>query len=103
MDLAAGRVVKIDIAPERKGATEFTAKAVELGAIVSLGHSSATYDEAKACVDAGATVFIHTYNAMSPLNHRMPGMVGCAFATPGTYAELICDGHHVHPIAAEIA
>ncbi len=48
-----------------------------------------------AAVDAGADIFVHTYNGMSGLNHRAPGMVGAAFASDA-YTELICDGHHVH-------
>lgn len=69
---------------------------------VALGHSSATYAQAKNVVSSGASIFVHTYNGMSGLNHREPGMVGAAMATKETIAELICDGHHVHPAAAEI-
>ncbi len=102
IDGCAGKVVKVDVAPERHGAAEFCAKAVELGCVVGLAHSDASFEEAKACVDAGATLFVHTYNGMSGLNHREPGMVGCALFTPETFAEIICDGHHVHPAAAKI-
>lgn len=71
------------------------------GVKVALAHSSATYEEAKAVVEAGASIFVHTYNGMSPLNHREPGMVGAAMTLKDVFAELICDGHHVHPQAAQ--
>ncbi|WP_368906837.1 amidohydrolase family protein, partial [Bacillus wiedmannii] len=47
-------------------------------------------------------IFIHTFNGMSPLHHREPGMVGAAMNLKGVYAEIICDGHHVHPVASNI-
>ena len=67
----------------------------------ALGHSDATYEQCLAAVDAGASVFVHTYNGMRGLHHREPGVVGAAMATEGTYAELICDGHHVVPAACK--
>lgn len=80
---------------QKEGAAKFTAALVNEGVSVALGHSDATYDQAKASVEAGTSVFVHTYNGMSGLNHREPGMVGAAMTTVGTVAELICDGHHV--------
>ena len=53
-------------------------------------------------MDAGATVFVHTYNAMSPLHHREPGMVGAALTCPDVYDELICDGNHVNPVSVNV-
>lgn len=100
--LSNGLIKKIALAPEREGVPAFVKKATEEGIVVALGHSDATYDQAKAAVEAGASVFVHTYNGMSPLNHREPGMVGAAMSLPDVFAELICDGHHVHPVAAEI-
>lgn len=95
-------VKKIAIAPEREDAVEFTEYATKNGVTVALGHSAATFDEAKRVVGAGANVFVHTYNGMSPLTHREPGMVGAAMELKNTFAELICDGHHVSPVAANI-
>ncbi|WP_413476240.1 N-acetylglucosamine-6-phosphate deacetylase [Latilactobacillus fuchuensis] len=100
-ELAHGIIKKIAIAPERHGAKEFTAALKQQGVKVALAHSSATYEEAKAVVEAGASIFVHTYNGMSPLNHREPGMVGAAMTLKDVFAELICDGHHVHPQAAQ--
>jgi N-acetylglucosamine-6-phosphate deacetylase len=73
------------------------------GAIVSLGHSNATYDQIVAAVDAGARGVTHLYNAMSPLTHRAPGVVGGALDSGDLWCGLIADGHHVHPAAIGIA
>lgn len=100
--LAGGLIKKIALAPERKGAAEFTKRLTEEGVTVALGHSSATIEQTKRVVSAGASVFVHTYNGMSGLNHREPGMVGAAMIEKDTIAELICDGQHVHRAAAEI-
>ena len=58
--------------------------------------------EAKKAVDAGASVWVHAYNGMRGLTHRELGMVGAMYELPHTYAELICDGHHVDPKACDI-
>ncbi|WP_346910761.1 N-acetylglucosamine-6-phosphate deacetylase [uncultured Roseibium sp.] len=78
-------------------------KLMKAGVTVSLGHSNATYDAAYACVEAGATCITHLYNAMSPLAHRDPGMVGAALNIGQLHAGLIADGVHVDPAAVEIA
>lgn len=100
--LAGGLPIKIAVAPERAGALEFIEQATATGITVALGHSDASYDVAKAAVEKGATIFVHMYNAMSPLHHRNPGMVGAGLTLPEAFAELICDGHHVHPAAAQV-
>ncbi|MDO4778038.1 MAG: N-acetylglucosamine-6-phosphate deacetylase [Tissierellia bacterium] len=100
-DLSDGLVNKIAIAPERENVEEFIRLAKEIGVYVALGHSDATYEEAVKAVNAGANIFIHTYNGMRGLHHREPGMVGAALNTD-TISELICDGFHVHPISAKI-
>ncbi|MDL2310563.1 N-acetylglucosamine-6-phosphate deacetylase [Peptostreptococcaceae bacterium OttesenSCG-928-C18] len=100
--LSNGIVKKIAIAPELEGAEEFVKKAKDLGVYVALGHSDATYEEAYNAVMAGASIFVHVYNGMSPLHHRRPGMVGAALSLKDVFAELICDGHHVHPAAANV-
>lgn len=94
---ARGLIVKSALAPEHEGATAYIARLAAEGVVTALGHSDATYEEGVAAVDAGASVFVHTYNGMSGLHHRSPGLVGCAMATRDTYAELICDGRHVAP------
>lgn len=101
IEISDGLVNKIAIAPEREGAEDFIKKANALGVRVALGHSDASFDQAVAAVDAGANIFVHTFNGMSGLHHREPGMVGAAMATDAI-SELICDGHHVNPNAAGI-
>ncbi|WP_042354303.1 N-acetylglucosamine-6-phosphate deacetylase [Bacillus rubiinfantis] len=100
--LSRGLIRKIALAPERSGAEEFIAYAAKEGIAVALAHSDATYQQAKQAVEKGASIFVHTFNGMSPLHHREPGMVGAAMSLKNVFAELICDGHHVHPAAAKI-
>ncbi|AEB81694.1 TPA: N-acetylglucosamine-6-phosphate deacetylase [Streptococcus suis] len=100
--LSKGLVNKIAIAPEREGVKEFIEFANSKAIHTALAHSDATYTQAEAAVEAGANIFVHVYNGMSGLHHREPGMVGAALNLKNVYAEMICDGHHVHPVAAEI-
>ncbi len=99
---ANGLIKKIALAPEREGVEEFVSTLTKEGVTVALGHSNGTYDQAKAAVEAGASVWVHAYNGMRGLTHREPGMVGAVYNIPNTYAELICDGHHVSPVACDI-
>lgn len=101
-ELSQGLVNKIAIAPERKGVKEFIEFAKTKGVYTALAHSDATYEEAAAAVEAGANIFVHIYNGMSGLHHRNPGMVGAALSLDKVFAEMICDGHHVHPAAARV-
>ena len=100
-EAAQGLVVRSALAPERDGSLEYISRAGELGVACALGHSNATYEQGLDAVAVGANSFVHTYNAMSPLHHRNPGLVGCAMDTPDTYSELICDGKHVAPGAVK--
>jgi len=100
--LSGGLIKKIGLAPELEGASEFTKEMARMGVAVALGHSAATYDQAKEAVDAGASIFVHTFNGMSGFTHREPGMAGCAMSTDDTVAEVICDGFHVHPAAVKV-
>ncbi len=100
--LSKGLVNKIALAPEREGVQEFVEFANSKDIRTALAHSDATYAQAAAAVEAGANIFVHVYNGMSGLHHREPGMVGAALNLKNVYAELICDGFHVHPAAAEV-
>ena len=62
-----------------------------------------TLEEARAAIEAGVTHVTHLFNRMTPLAHRQPGVVGAALESPAVVAELICDGHHVHPAAVALA
>ena len=82
------------LAPELPGAIELAAHAVSRGVRVSVGHSDATAAETRAAIEAGATSATHTFNAMRPLDHREPGILGTVLTDDRVYAELICDGIH---------
>lgn len=101
--LAGGHISKIALAPERDGAIDFIHHVSQQNICVSIAHSEASYDCCSNAVDAGATKFVHLFNGMSGLHHRNPGVVGAAFTHEQTFAELICDGHHVHPDIAALA
>ncbi len=64
---------------------------------ISLAHTNADYDTALAAFQAGADHAVHLYNAMPPFTHREPGVIGAVCDSPHVYAELICDGIHIHP------
>jgi N-acetylglucosamine-6-phosphate deacetylase len=96
-DAAEGRVRLMTLAPELPGAVELTAHATAHGVRVSLGHSNATAAETRAAIGAGATSATHTFNAMRPLDHREPGILGVVLTNDSLYAELICDGIHTAP------
>ncbi|MBR2696972.1 MAG: N-acetylglucosamine-6-phosphate deacetylase [Clostridia bacterium] len=87
----------LTLAPELDGAADCIRDARQMGIAVSMGHTDATYEEAMAGIEAGITHATHTFNAMSPLNHREPGAVGAALNDDRVYCELICDTFHVHP------
>ncbi|MDJ0497490.1 MAG: N-acetylglucosamine-6-phosphate deacetylase [Acidimicrobiia bacterium] len=93
----------VTLAPELPGALELIEALAEQGVVVSLGHSNATYDDALAGFQSGATVGTHLYNAMSALHHRDPGLVGALLAEREIVAEIIADGIHTHPAAVRIA
>ncbi len=86
----------ITLAAEMDGGDEFVKRALELGAVLSLGHTEADYDEALRLFNLGISSVTHLYNAMTGLHHRDPGCVGAALFSD-VYTELICDGFHIHP------
>lgn len=95
-------VKKISIAPELEHSLELIRYLKDKDTVVSLGHTNATYEDAIAAIDAGATSGTHTYNAMTPLTHRAPGVVGAVMLSDNVYAELILDGVHVSYPAARV-
>ena len=97
-----GLIRIVDLAPELPGAADFTRRASRL-CTVSVAHTDASYEQAAAVYAAGATHLTHLYNAMPPIHHRMPGVIGAASENEAVYAELICDGYHVHPSAVRMA
>ena len=97
-----GLIRIVDVAPELPGAVEFVEKAKEL-CTVSVAHTDSDYDHAKAVFDAGATHLTHLYNAMPPIHHRTPGVIPAAAENRNVRAEIICDGHHIHPASVRLA
>lgn len=95
-------IKKISLAPEIDGALDLIKYLREHNVVVSMGHTDATYEEAVKGIEAGATSGTHTYNAMTPLKHRDPGVVGAVMLHDEVYAELILDGIHVSFPAAKI-
>jgi N-acetylglucosamine-6-phosphate deacetylase len=100
--LALGPIRIITLAPEIAGHMEIIREIAARGVRVQLGHSLASYDDAVNALKHGAAGFTHLFNAMSPLHHRDPGMVGAALAH-AAYAEIIPDLLHVHPGAIRAA
>jgi N-acetylglucosamine-6-phosphate deacetylase len=94
---AEGQIRLMTLAPELPGAAELAAHASARGVRVSLGHSNATAAETRAAIAAGAVSATHTFNAMRPLDHREPGILGVVLTTDSLFAELICDGIHTAP------
>lgn len=92
------KVVRIvTLAPEEDASKDLIDEILKIGAIPSLGHSDATYDEARQAIGNGVKHFTHIFNAMRELHHREPGAVGAAIDSNGVTVELIADGIHVHP------
>jgi len=94
---ASGNIRLITIAPETPGALDLIRHCAERDVRVSIGHTNATDAEARAGIAAGARSATHTYNAMRPLDHREPGVLGTVLDEEDLFAELICDGVHVAP------
>src|SRR6266404_1051539 len=99
---ASGNARILTIAPELLGAMPCIDAARSLGMVVSIGHTDATYEQARAAVAHGAHHATHVYNAMRPFSHRDPGVIGAVLTTPEVSAELIADGIHVDEIAMKV-
>jgi N-acetylglucosamine-6-phosphate deacetylase len=102
LDYGKGVIRMITLAPEvcSKAVTDLV---LSHGIIISAGHSNATYEEAKNGFANGITAVTHLYNAMSPLQHRQPGLVGATMDDADVMASIIPDGHHVDFAAVRIA
>ena len=98
---AGGLFKLVDVAPEEPGALDFI-RAVAQETTVSVAHTCATVDQAAAAFEAGARQCTHLWNAMTPLHHRDPGVIGAAADRDDVRVELICDGIHVHPSAIRL-
>lgn len=94
--------VIMTIAPELDGAVDLIRSRSDR-VLFALGHSDADADQGAAAIEAGARLITHAFNAMAPLDHRRPGLLGAALADDRVRVELIADGHHLHDTVLSIA
>lgn len=99
---ARGRIRMMTIAPELEGAPEVIAEAARRGVSVSLGHSDADFAAAECGIVAGARHATHTFNAMRPLDHRSPGILGAVLTDRRVSADIIADGVHLDPAVVKL-
>ncbi|WP_239257290.1 N-acetylglucosamine-6-phosphate deacetylase [Listeria ilorinensis] len=92
-----GHIVKVAVAAEYPEAVGFLEKLRGKGIHGALAHTDASFEQAERARQAGGQIFVHLYNGMSGLHHREPGVVGAYLHAEQAFAELIADGHHVHP------
>ena len=94
---AEGTVRMVTLAPELEHGLAAVATLSRAGVAVAFGHSDADHTVTRECVDAGATVATHLFNAMRPVHHRDPGPIPFLLDDDRVLVELICDGTHLHP------
>jgi len=99
---AAGNARILTIAPELLGAMPCIDAARNAGMVVGMGHTDATYEQARAAMAHGVRHAIHMYNAMRPFSHRDSGVIGAVLTSPEVSAELIADGVHVDETAMRL-
>ncbi len=99
----AAAVGIVTLAPELPGGLDLVRRLVAHGVVVSMGHTGATYAQAREAIDAGVTHATHLFNRMTPFTHREPGAAGAVLESVRVSAEIICDGVHVHPSAVALA
>jgi N-acetylglucosamine-6-phosphate deacetylase len=93
----------VTLAPELDGALALVRALATAGTHVSIGHSGADFEVAQAAIACGARQATHLFNRMRPMSHRDPGLTGAVLASDQVAAELVCDGHHVHPAVMHVA
>jgi len=93
----------VTLAPELPGGLDLIAMLRSRGHYVSLGHSAADYEQARAAIAAGASQATHLFNRMPKIGHRHPGIAGAMLESEEIAAELVCDGYHVHPAVMRVA
>jgi len=91
------------LAPEQPAALDAIRALDARGMVVALGHSTASFEEATAAIDAGGRLVTHCFNGMGPLHHRRPGLVGAALSDDRATVSVIADLHHLHPAAVRLA
>jgi N-acetylglucosamine-6-phosphate deacetylase len=99
---AHGRIRMLTLAPEVEGTMACIPRLIEASVVPVIGHSDATFEQVAQAVQLGLSHATHTFNAMRPLHHRQPGVVGAVMYFDEIAAELIADGVHVHPAVMAI-
>jgi len=94
---SGGHLIQVSLAPELSGSKEAIKWLRKHGIVVSMGHTSATYQEALTAIHLGANQATHTYNCMTNFHHRKPGILAAVLSCEDVYCEAICDEIHVHP------
>jgi N-acetylglucosamine-6-phosphate deacetylase len=102
LQASSGKARILTIAPEVLGAIPCVKAAREAGVVVAMGHTDATYEQARAAIVQGVHHAVHVYNAMRPFSHRDSGVIGAVLTTPEVTAELIADGVHVEEAAMRL-
>jgi N-acetylglucosamine-6-phosphate deacetylase len=103
LDSGAGTIRVVTLAPELPGGMDLLRQTVGAGAIAAVGHTDATFDQARMAFASGARLATHLFNAMRDFHHREPGPAGAALANDAVICELINDGIHLHDDAVRIA
>jgi N-acetylglucosamine-6-phosphate deacetylase len=103
LDAGAGTVRVVTLAPELDGAMDLIREVAAAGATASVGHTDATYEQARQAFDEGARTATHLFNAMRPFQHRDPGPVAAALTHDAVVCELINDGIHLHSGSVALA
>ncbi|WP_250009795.1 N-acetylglucosamine-6-phosphate deacetylase [Actinoplanes sp. M2I2] len=103
LDAGGGHIRVVTLAPELPGGMELIEQVVAAGAIAAVGHTEATYVQARDAFAGGARLATHLFNAMRQFHHREPGPAGAALADPAVTCEIINDGIHVHDDAVRVA
>jgi N-acetylglucosamine-6-phosphate deacetylase len=103
LKVAGDTVRMVTIAPELPGALDAISFLRDHGVLAAVGHTDATFEQARAGIEAGATVGTHLFNGMRPIHHRDPGPVVGLLDTPPVVCELIADNIHLHPGALAFA
>ncbi|MCA1296084.1 N-acetylglucosamine-6-phosphate deacetylase [Paenibacillus sp. alder61] len=97
-----GLIKQVTFAPEREGAHDLIRFLRKKGIVAAAGHTNATYEEMMAAVEVGLHHAVHTFNAMTPLHHRKPGVAGAILSSPAISGEIIADGIHVHKAGIQL-
>lgn len=103
LKISSGKLKMVSLAPELDGAREVIKYLKSKKVKVAMGHSCASYEEAKSAIDDGASIATHLFNGMRDFHHREPGLVGASLVNGRVYCEIIYDRFHMHDAAAEIA